>query len=202
MNDALTLYDSPVSGNSYKVRLLLSQLGRPCRIVRMDIFAGEAGTESFRAQNPFGRVPFLVEGDFRLAESNAILTYLARGSPFWPDDSREQARALQWMFFEQNQLELGLGVSRYFLKFRPDHPGAQEAVAAQRARGTAALHILEHHLTGHDFATARYSIADIALYGYTHVAPEGGFPLDDHPAIRRWLARVESQPGYVSLTNS
>src|SRR5438128_2215203 len=124
----LVLYDSAISGNAYKVRLCAAQLGLQLELVRLDILTGEALTPEFRARNPFGRVPFLVDGDFGLAESNAILCHLARGTPLFPDEPRKQALVLQWMFFEQNQLEMGLGTARYFVKFRPDHPNAAALV--------------------------------------------------------------------------
>jgi len=195
----LTLYDSPISGNSYKVRLLLSQLGLPYSRVIVHILKGESRTAAFKAMNPFYRVPFLKDGDFGLAESNAILVYLARGSALFPDDPKTQAQILAWLFFEQNQLEASIAVSRHVLLHEPDEPRTPAIVESQRRRGAAALEVLERHLATHDFLVGGYSIADIALFGYTPLAAEGGFPLDGFPAVRAWLDRVKAQPRFVSM---
>jgi glutathione S-transferase len=195
----LTLYDSAISGNSYKCRLLLNQLEVPYKLVPVDLLAGEARSAGFKKLNPFYRVPFLTYGDFGLGESNAILLYLARGSRYLPDDARTQALIAQWMFFEQNQLEASIAVSRWILKFEPNGPLSKEMVATQRKRGQRSLEILEHHLSTHDFLVSAYSVADIALFGYTPLATEGGFPLDGFPAIRRWIERVREQPRFIAF---
>jgi glutathione S-transferase len=195
----LTLFHAPISGNSYKVVLLLSQLGRPCRIVKVDLLGGEARTEAFRGINPFGRIPYLAEGGFGLAKSNAILLYLARGSAFLPDEPRTIARIHQWMFFEQNQIETSLATLRFMLHVRRGHPLAEHAVALHRSQGVAALDVLERHLSGHDFLAGHYSVADIAVYAYTHVAPQAGIPLDPYPAVRSWIDRIEATQGFVPL---
>lgn len=197
---SLTLYDSAISGNAYKVRLALTQLRRPCRVVPLDLLAGDARAPAFRTLNPFGRVPFLTDGDFGLAESNAILHYLLRGTPLWPADPKAEARALQWMFFEQNQVELALGVSRYLRRFAPDAPGKDGILEYYRPRARAALKILDAHLGGHAFFTGeRYGAADIALYAYTHLAEEAGFPLAEFPAVRAWFERVRAQPRHLRM---
>ena len=194
------LYDSRISGNAYKVRLALAQLGLRCRVVAVDVLGGEARTAEFRKLNPFGRVPFFVDGDLALAESNAILVHLARESPLWPGDPRDQARALQWMFFEQNQIEASIAVVRWFVRFEPHHPRRPAAEELLHGKGVAALAVLEHHLSQHEFLVGEcYSVADIALFGYVHVAPEGGFPLEAYPAVLSWIRRVRAQPGFIGM---
>jgi glutathione S-transferase len=199
MSRELVLHDAAISGNAYKVRLLLSQLGLRYRRIAVDLLAGEARTAAFRALNPFGRVPFLLDGDFALAESNAILFHLAQGSRLWPAEARDQALALQWMFFEQNQVEASIAVVRYFVRFAPGHPHRSAAEALLVAKGEASLAVLERHLAAHDFLVGGYGVADIALFGYVHVAPEGGFDLGPFPAVRAWIERVRAQPGFVPM---
>jgi glutathione S-transferase len=195
----LTLYDSSISGNSYKCRLLLAQLELPYKLVPVDLLKGESRTDSFRKMNPFYRVPFLVDGDFSLAESNAILLYLARGSRYLPDDPRAQALIAQWMFFEQNQLEASIAVSRWFIRFEPDSPRAKPALELHKLRGIKSLEVLEQHVAKHDFLVGDYSVADIALFGYTPLAPEGGFALDGYPHVRAWIERIKQQPRFVAM---
>jgi len=195
------LYDYLESGNGYKVRLLLHQLGIPFERVELDIAKGETRTPEFLRINPNGRIPVLqLEDGTCLAESNAIQWYLAEGTPFLPGGRLERAQVLQWMFFEQYSHEPYIAVLRFWT-----HMGWLEAKAAEvpdrRARGEAALRVMEQHLARRDwFAADRYTIADIALYAYTHVAHEGGFDLGPHPAVRAWLERVRSQPGHVRIT--
>ena len=195
----MKLYSSPISGNSYKVRLLLSQLGIPCTIVAVDILKGESRTPEFLKINPNGRTPALDDDGFVLAESNAILAYLARGTRYLPDDRRRWALAFQWMFFEQYSHEPYIATSRFLLQHRPDSPERAAALAARREGGRAALKVMEGHLSKNDFFVGDYTIADIALFAYTHVSHEGGFPLDDFPKIRAWLERVKSQPGFIPM---
>jgi glutathione S-transferase len=190
------LYDYPASANCLKVRLLLAQLGVPYDRVEVDIFAGESARQEFLVLNPAGRTPVL-ELDSReaLAESNAILLYLARGTPFLPDDAVEQARVHQWLFFEQNLFEPNLGTARFW-RLTGRVAARPEAFARHFEAGVAALAVLERHLAANPFlANDRYSVADIAVYGYAHVAHEAGIEPAD--AVRAWLARVEAQPGFV-----
>jgi glutathione S-transferase len=197
----LKLHDYLSSGNGYKCRLLLHQLGIPFERVELDILRGETRTPEFLRLNPNGRIPLLQLEDGRcLAESNAIQWYLAEGTRFLPDDRVGRAQALQWMFFEQYSHEPYIAVLRFWT-----HAGWLEEKAAQvperRERGLAALGVMERELERRDwFAGDRYSIADIALYAYTHVADEGGFDLAAFPAVQRWLARVREQPGHVPIT--
>jgi glutathione S-transferase len=197
----LRLYDFLESGNGYKVRLLLHQLGIPFERVELDITKGATRTPAFLARNPNGRIPTLeLEDGTCLAESNAILWYLAEGTPFLPGDRLGRAQLLQWMFFEQYSHEPNIATLRFWT-----HQGWLEQRAAlvpgKREAGVAALGVMEGHLAKRAFFVAeRYSIADIALYAYTHVAEEGGFALAKYPAIRAWLARVAAQPGHVPIT--
>ncbi len=201
----LRLYDNLSSGNGYKARLVLAQLGIQFQRIEVDIFAGASRTPEFLTKNPNGRIPALeLEDGTVLAESNAILFYLAEGTPFLPEDRLERAQALQWMFFEQYSHEPYVAVPRAWVL----HPPAgglteqqQSELESRRAKGHAALALMEQHLAGRSFMVGdRYSIADIALYAYTHVAPEGGIALDGYRAINGWLDRVSGQPGHIPIT--
>ena len=196
----LTLYDYWESGNCYKVRLLLAQLGRDYRRVAVDILAGGTTTDEFGRLNPNRRVPVLAWPDGRsLAESNAILWHLAEDTPFAPGDAWARAQALQWMFFEQYSHEPYIAVVRFW-HFAGQLESNRAQLADKMERGHQALAVMDQHLAAHDwFNGAAYGIADIALYAYTHVAHEGGFDLSAYPATIDWLARVAGQPGYITL---
>lgn len=196
----LRLYDHPVSGNCYKVRLLLANLGQPYERVNVDLFAAQTRTPAFLAKNPHGRLPVLeLPGGQCIAESGAILYYLAQGTRYVPTDALQAARVMQWMFFEQNLLEPALGGARFLLRFN-GKTLANQSVQKRRDRAEQALDQMELHLSVRPyFAGDRYSIADIALYGHTHLAPEAELPLDGYPAISGWLLRVAAQPGYVAM---
>ena len=198
----LTLYDYLDSGNGYKIRLLLALLNEPYRWVEVDILAGATRTKEFLAKNPNGRIPTLELADGRcLAESNAILWYLAEGSPFIPNERLSRARVLQWMFFEQYSHEPYVATPRFIKKhFPPDSP-RQAELPKRLEQGRAALAIMDAHLKGENFFVGdRYTIADIALYAYTHVASDGGFDLESYAAVREWLSRVADQPGHLPIT--
>jgi glutathione S-transferase len=195
----MKLYNVAYSGNSYKVRLLLSHLGIPCEIVEVDILNGESRTADFLKTNPNGRTPVLDDNGFVLAESNAILAYLAKGTKFLPEDRQKFALIFQWMFFEQYSHEPYIATSRFWLQHKPDSPEKSALLASKRDGGWAALKIMEDHLTKNDFFVNDYSIADIALFAYTHVSHDGGFPLDNFPRIRAWIERVRAQPGFVQM---
>ncbi len=195
----IALYDSAISGNSYKVRLLAAQLGIPLRIVAVDILRGESRTPEFLARNPNGRTPVIDDDGFVLAESNAILAYLARGTRLLPDDRRRWALVLQWLFFEQYSHEPYIATSRFWLLHKPDGPEKTAALAARRDAGWAALRVMDRHLATRPFFVDEYSIADVALFAYTHVSHEGGFPLDDLPHVRAWLDRVRATAGFVPM---
>ena len=195
----IQLYDSSISGNSYKVRLAAAQLGIPLAIVPIDILHGESRTPGFLARNPNGRTPVIDDDGFVLAESNAILAYLARGTRLLPDDRRRWALVFQWLFFEQYSHEPFIATSRFWLLHKPEGPERTAALAARRDGGWAALRVMEQHLTAHPFFVDDYSIADIALFAYTHVAHEAGFPLDDLPHVRTWIDRVRAVPGFAAM---
>ena len=201
----ITLYDHLDSGNSYKVRLALTQLGVPFRLVQKDILHGETRTPEFLAKNPNGRIPTVELEDGRfLFESNAILFYFAEGTPLFPKDPFERGLAMQWMFFEQYSHEPYVAVARFWMKHAPERVKKEPALFAEKQRlGYAALDVMERHLEGRTFFVGeRYSIADIALFAYTHVGHEGGFDLERYPRIRGWLDRVRAQPRHVPITKS
>ena len=200
----LKLYDNMDSGNAYKVRLALAHLGLPFERVELDTNSGETRTPEFLARNPNGKIPALelASGDV-LCESDAILFYLAADTPLLPEDNLERARVLQWMFFEQYSHEPYIAVSRHVLKHLELTEERRALVESKREPGYRALGVMEGHLADRRFFVAeRFTIADIALYAYTHVADEGDFDLGDFPAIRAWLARVSGQPGHISITQA
>jgi glutathione S-transferase len=198
----LTLYDYLPSGNGYKVRLLLSQLEKPFKLVERDIQQGETRTPEFLAMNPNGRIPVLRLEDGRyLSESDAILFYLAEGTPFLPQDRFDRADVLRWMFFEQYSHEPYVAVARAWVHVFGITPERAARLQEKMDGGYAALGVMENHLGPRGwFVGDRYTIADIALYAYTHVAHEGGFDLGRFPNVRRWLERVAAQPRYVPIT--
>jgi glutathione S-transferase len=198
----MKLYNVAYSGNSYKVRLLLFQLGIPCEIIDVDILKGESRTTEFLKINPNGRTPVLDDDGFILAESNAILAYLARGTRFLPEDRQKFALVFQWMFFEQYSHEPYIATSRFWIQHKPDSPEKTGLLASKRDGGWAALKIMEEHLGKNHFFVGDYSIADIAIFAYTHVSHEGGFSLDDFPKIRAWIERVKTRPGFVAMTST
>jgi glutathione S-transferase len=198
------LFEMRDSGNCYKVRLLLAQLQLEYERVPTDILRGESRTPEFLRLNPNGKVPLLLLPDGRpLAESNAMLCYLAEGTPFVPDDRYARAVTLQWLFFEQYSHEPFIATNRFWIHLAREPEAFADRIAANHPRGVAALQVMEQHLGKADFFTghphSRYGIADIALYAYTHVAHEGGYDLDGFPAINRWLNRVASQPRHITI---
>ena len=197
-----TLYSMQRSGNSYKVRLALAQLHIPCRLVEIDILKGESRTPEFLAKNPNGQVPLLEAAPGRyLAESNAILWHLASGSPLRPKNRIDRAEALQWMFFEQHSIEPNIGAAYFWLTLvKGGRDLQQHALDDWMEEGNRALGVMENHLKRDRFLVAdRYTVADLALYAYTHLAHECDFDLTPFPAIRAWLTRVEAQPDHVAM---
>jgi glutathione S-transferase len=198
------LYDYLPSGNGYKVRLVLRQLRLPYELVELDIKRGATRTPEFLAKNPNGRIPLLeITGHGFLAESHAIIGYLAEGSALIPAERLERARMWQWLCFEQYNLEPNIGTARFWIaSLKKTEAELGEKLVEKRRNGHAALTVLEQGLAGREFLVGdRYSLADIALYAYTHVAPEGGFSLEPYPAIRAWCARVAAQPGHIPITS-
>jgi glutathione S-transferase len=196
-----TVYGMSASGNCYKVRLLLEQLQLSYQWIEVPLTGGFTRTQEFLAKNPNGRVPLLeIEPGQYLAESDAILFYLAEGSPLWPQHKRARAQVLQWMFFEQYSHEPYIAVARFICAALPAGDARRSELPRLRERGAQALAIMEQHLQQRQFFVAdSYSIADIALYAYTHVASDGGFELAPYAAIRAWFKRVESQPRYLPM---
>ena len=196
-----TVYGKSDSGNCYKVKLALEQLGLAYRWVEVDSTRGETRSAAFLAKNPNGKVPTLglADGSY-LPESNAILHYLAEGSALLPADRLGRARALQWMFFEQYSHEPCIAVARSILRYLPPDSPRRAELPRLQERGHQALAVMEQHLAGAPFfAGGAYSVADIALFAYTHCAPDGGFDLARYPAVSAWLARVRGQPRFVPL---
>ena len=197
------LHQMQMSGNCYKIRLAAHQLGVALTLKDYPLHGGETRTPEFLAKNPNGRVPMLEFPDGRcLAESGAILFHLSEGSALQPTDSWQRAQMLQWIFFEQYSHEPYIAVARYWLAYAPREAleKKRHLIAEWHEKGNAALGVMERHLKSHDwFAGTGYSIADIALYGYTHSAAEGGFDLTAYPAVASWLARVRQQPRHIAL---
>jgi len=189
------------SGNCYKVRLVLEQLSLAYELEDINILNGESRTDSFFEKNLNGRVPTLeLEQGGYLPESNAILFYLADGTPLLPDDRLSKAQALQWMFFEQYSHEPFIATSRFWISILKQPEVYRKEIAAKKPGGEAALGVMENHLVSNDFFAANtYSIADVALYAYTHVCHQGGFSLEPYPSIRSWIDRVASRPRHVTM---
>jgi Glutathione S-transferase len=199
----LRLYDNLSSGNGYKCRLLLHKLGIPYERVELDIDRAETRTPDFLAKNPNGRIPTLQleDGSF-LPESNAILWYLAEGTPYLPDDREGRARVLQWMFFEQYSHEPNVATVRFWITHHVEMTEERTlSIVTKRKLGYDALGVMETHLKDRAFFVGdRFSIADIALYAYTHVADEGGFDLSGFPEVRAWMERVAAQQPHIHIT--
>jgi glutathione S-transferase len=196
------LYDYLPSGNGYKVRLVLKQLALPYELIELDIRTGATRTADFLAKNPNGRIPLLeIPGKGFLPESHAIIAYLADGSRLIPTDRFERARMWQWLCFEQYNLEPNIATLRFWLKLGKTRAELGEKLVEKKKNGYAALDVLEESLRDCEYlAGGSYSLADIALYAYTHVAHEGGFDLAPYPTIRAWCERVERQPNWAPIT--
>ena len=204
MTEALILHEYRPSGNCYKIRLTAALLGLPLETRQYDIMAGETRTPDFLASvNANGRIPVLQVGGRFLPESNAACWYLAEGSPLIPQDRFDRADMLRWMFFEQYNHEPNVATLRFWLAFvgEDNLSEAQRAqLPAKRSAGEAALQLMDEHLAVHDWLVgSAATLADIALYAYTHVANEGGFDLGDYPAVQRWIQRVEALPKFVPM---
>ncbi|HSR65956.1 MAG TPA: glutathione S-transferase family protein [Xanthomonadaceae bacterium] len=196
-----TVHGFSPSGNCHKVRLLLEQLGQPYRWVETDSTTGATRTPQFLAKNPNGKVPLLELDDGRvLAESNAILCWLAEGTPFLPEDAWQRAQALSWMFFEQYSHEPCIAVARFICGWTPADSPRRADLPKLRERGHQALAVMERHLSSQPWFTGpAYGVADIALFAYTSVARHGGIALDAYPAVRDWLARIAATPRFVPV---
>ncbi|MFT6559671.1 glutathione S-transferase family protein [Sneathiella sp.] len=197
------LYDFLPSGNGYKVRLTLKHLQLPYSLVEKDILKGETRTEEFLRLNANGRIPLLqLENGECLAESNAILMYLAEGTPLLPTERIEKARVLQWLFFEQYSHEPNIAVVRFWMTHGGPTDQQKELLPAKRKAGYEALDVMENRLKTNPFLVGdRFTIADIALYAYTHVAHEGGFDLNDYPGIQAWLKKIANLDHHSHITD-
>jgi glutathione S-transferase len=204
LNDVYTVYGDSRSGNCYKAALILSLTGRRYAWREIDVMSGETRSPEFLRMNPNGKVPVLRLTDGRyLAESNAMLLHLAEGTVFLPEDSFQLAVVYQWLFFEQYSHEPCIAVARFIVRFAGREAQEAERLGQLRAKGREALAVMENSLAASDFiAGDDFSIADIALYAYTHVAQEGGFDMNDFPRIMGWLGRVESFPGFRCMQDA
>jgi glutathione S-transferase len=197
----MRLYNSQLSGNCYKARLLLALLGIPFERVELDVIDRSNRRDVLGGKNPALRVPTLeLDNGEHLAESNAILWYLADGTEYVPKDALERARVLQWMFFEQYEVEPNLAVARFWISVLGEREKYAAELEGKWRAGNKMLAALEEHLDGREWLVGdAYSIADISLYGYTHVADEGGFELAPYPNVQAWLDRVAARPGHVPI---
>ena len=198
------LYDFLPSGNGYKVRLLLTQLQIPFERVELNIVNGATRTSKFLAKNLNGKIPLLeIASDTYISESNAILYYLSQGTEYFPSDKYQQAQVMQWLFFEQNMHEPNIATPRYWITELKQADKYHKEIEQKRKLGYKALDVMEQHLQNHDFFVAnKYTIADIGLYAYTHVAEEGGFDLTQFTAINAWFQKIKSQPKHILITDN
>ena len=197
------LYDFLPSGNGYKVRLLLTQLQISFELIELNILNKETRTPEFLHKNPNGKIPLLeIAPEQFISESNAILYYLSQGTEYFPQDKYEQTQVMQWLFFEQYSHEPNLATPRYWISVLKQPDRYQEQIEQKQKLGYAALNVMEQYLQNHEFLVEdKYSIADIGLYAYTHVATEGGFDLTKFPAILAWFKTIESQPRYIKISD-
>jgi glutathione S-transferase len=197
----MRLYDHHDSGNGYKVRLMLALLERSYELVEVDILQGGSRTPAFLAMNPNGRIPLLELDDGRyLSESNAIIDYLAQGTPYYPTDPWQRAKVLEWQFFEQYSHEPYIATLRFWVRHL-DLTGIRAELAKDKRKGgDAALALMDAHLAKHAFlAGDAFTVADISLFAYTHVADQAGFELARYPNVQRWIASVREQPRFVPM---
>lgn len=197
------LYDFLPSGNSYKVRLMLNLLDIAYERIDVNILTRETRTPKFLAKNPNGKIPLLeiAPGQFQ-AESNAILYYLSQDTDYFPPNKYAQAQVLQWLFFEQYSHEPFIATARYWISILKEPEKHQEQLQHKQRIGNAALAVMEQHLSEHDFFVSNtYTIADVSLYAYTHVAHEGGFELDQYPSIQVWLNRIAAHPRHILISD-
>ena len=196
----ITVYGYSPSGNCHKLRMMFSHLGRDHRWIETDSAHGESRTPEYLAKNPNGKVPMIELNDGRvMVESNAILCWLAEGTPYFAGGAWQRAQTLSWMFFEQYSHEPYIAVARFICGWTPIDSPRRADLGKLRERGHQALAVMERHLESHAWFSGSYGIADIALFGYTHCAEEGGFDLAAYPRILDWLERVKAEPGFVAM---
>ncbi len=198
----LKLYDHPLSGNCYKVRLALSQLGVEYEREYLDIFKGEQHSSGYQSINPNRKIPVLIDEGFHMWESNAILLYIGKKySPnrLYLEDLEGYGKMAQWLFFGKTSIDPNLAVARYFTKFLPPESRDEKRLNELRTQGNSVLGVMDSHLESSDYLAGVYSMADIACYPYVNLAPEGGIDLSPYPSVTLWLDRIRSQPGYISM---
>ena len=197
------LYNFLPSGNGYKVRLILTLLDIPFERIELNILGRETRTPEFLKKNPNGKIPLLeIDPDKFLAESNAILYYLSQDTEYFPQDKYVQAQIMQWLFFEQYSHEPNIATARYWISILKQPEKYEEQLKQKHKLGNAALSVMEQHLSNHRFFVGdTYTIADIGLYAYTHVADQGGFDLNKYPAILAWFKRIEAHSKHILITN-
>lgn len=197
------LYDFMPSGNAYKVRLLLTQLQIPFELIEVNLLNRESRTEEFLQKNPNGKIPVLeIAPNTFISESNAILYYLSQDTEYFPQDKYQQAQVMQWLFFEQYSHEPNIATLRFWISVLKQAEKYQEQIVQKKQLGYAALNVMEQHLKNHNYFVAdKYTIADIGLYAYTHVADEGDFDLTKFPATLAWMKRIKSQPRHILITD-
>ena len=202
-DNCYVLYDFLPSGNAYKVRLLLTQLQITFELIEINPLKKETRTDEFLQINPNGKIPVLeIAPNKFISESNAILYYLSQETEYFPQDKYQQAQVMQWLFFEQFSHEPNIATPRFWISILNQPDKYQAQIKQKQQLGYAALNVMEQHLINHDFLVAdKYTIADIALYAYTHVADEGGFDLTKFPAILAWLKRIQDQPRHILITD-
>ncbi|MEM6300121.1 MAG: glutathione S-transferase family protein [Pseudomonadota bacterium] len=198
----MKVYGDLRSGNCYKIRLICSLLDIQHEWVHVDILAGETATPDFLNRNPVGKIPVLeLENGLTLSESNAIVNYLAAGSRYLPEERFALAKVQQWQFFEQYSIEPYIAVARFIARYLNMPENRREEYEAKQPGGRKALAVVDEQLKDTEFLLgAQLTAADVCVYGYTHVADEGGFNLTDYPAVQRWIGAIQSQPGYVGMT--
>ena len=198
----LKLYDHPLSGNCYKVRLALNQLGVEYEKIYLDIFKGEQHSGDYRAVNPNRKIPVLVDGDFNMWESNAILLYLGKKyspTPLYPEDLSAFGMMAQWLLFGKTSIDPNLALARFMTKFLPPDAVDEKRLGELRAQGSAVLQVLDSHLEHYDFLAGDYTMADIACFPYVDLAPEGGIDLSPYSSVVLWCDRIKSRPGFIKM---
>ena len=198
----MKLYDHPLSGNCYKARLLLSHLGVEYEKIRVELFEGEHKSDSFTKLNPNQKIPVLIDGDYTIWESNAVVLYIAKKlSPnsYFPEDPKGFGTTVQWTVFGKTSIDPFLAVSRYYLKFLGDGNYDKEALETLQQQGRNSLRIMDDHLSSNDFLAGGYSVADMCCYPYILLADEGGVDIEEFPNVERWCKSIEGQKGYITI---
>ena len=198
----MKLYDHPLSGNCYKARLLLSHLGVEYEKIKVELFEGEHKSDSFTKLNPNQKIPVLIDGDYTIWESNAVVLYIAKKfSPnsYFAEDPMGFGTTVQWTVFGKTSIDPYLAVSRYYLKFLGDGNYDKDALETLQQQGRNSLRIMDDHLSSNDFLAGEYSVADMCCYPYILLADEGGVDIAEYPNVERWCRSIEAQKGYIGI---